>query len=156
MSWTLIIILILIGLFLLLLEILAIPGTTVVGVMGFLIIVFAIWESFNVYGNKAGYITLSSTIFVSIIALYYSFRSKTWRKLMLNSNIEGKVNVIEEGKLQAGDEGITISRLAPAGKALIKGEFYEVHTNSDFIDQNKEIVIIKIDHNKIIVKQKSI
>lgn len=155
MSITFIILLILIGLFLLIVEIIAIPGTTVVGVFGTLIIIFAIWESFDVYGTKAGYITLISTFIAMAISLYYSFKSKTWKKLMLNTNIESKVNELDTNAVKEGDAGISISRLAPSGKALINGEFYEVHTNSDFIDQNQEIIIIKIDYNKIIVKLKN-
>lgn len=154
MSLTFIILLILIGLFLVILEIIVIPGA-VVGILGTLIIIYAIWESFNTYGNNAGYITLVSTLFVAIISLYYALKSKTWKKLMLHSKIESKVNVIDNNTIKEGDEGLTISRLAPAGKAMINGEFYEVHTNSDFVDQNQEIIIIKIDHNKIIVKLKN-
>ncbi len=153
MSLSLIIILIIVGLFLLLVEIIAIPGTTIVGVFGTLILIFAIWESFEVYGNNAGYITLAATAFSAIILLYFAFKSKTWKKLMLNTNVDGKVNLIDTNSVKEGDVGITISRLAPSGKALINGEFYEVHTNSVFVDQNQEITIIKIDSNKIIVKQ---
>jgi membrane-bound ClpP family serine protease len=152
MSIFLIILLILIGLSLVVLEIIVIPGA-IAGIIGALIIIFAIWESFEVYGNTYGYITLFSTLFVTAIALYFTLKSKTWNKLMLNTKINSKVNVIENEIVKVGDYGISISRLAPAGKAMINGEFYEVHTNSEFIDQNQDIIIIKIDHNKIIVKQ---
>ncbi len=40
------------------------------------------------------------------------------------------------------------------GKAQINGEFYEVSTNGDFIDQQTDIVVEKIEYNKIIVKRK--
>ena len=40
------------------------------------------------------------------------------------------------------------------GKALIHGEYYEVSTTGDFIDQQTEVVITRIEHNKIIVKRK--
>lgn len=152
MSLLLIILLILIGLILVILEIIVIPGV-IVGIIGVFIIIFGIWESFNVYGNTIGFITLFSTLFVSAISLYFTLKSKTWNKLMLYSKIESKVNTIEHDKIKLGDTGITISRLAPSGKALINDEFYEVHTNSEFIDQNQNIIITKIDYNKIIVKQ---
>ena len=152
MSIFLIILLILIGLSLVVLEIIVIPGA-IAGIIGALIIIFAIWESFEVYGNTYGYITLFSTLFVTAIALYFTLKSKTWNKIMLTTKINSKVNVIENEIVKVGDSGITISRLAPAGKAMINGEFYEVHTNSEFIDQNQDIIIIKIDHNRIIVKQ---
>ncbi|MBQ7550061.1 MAG: NfeD family protein [Bacteroidales bacterium] len=41
------------------------------------------------------------------------------------------------------------------GKANFNGEIVEVASYQDFIDENKQIVIIKIDENKIIVKLNS-
>lgn len=152
MSLFLIILLIIIGLSLIVLEIIVIPGA-IAGIIGLLIIAFAIWESFDVFGNTTGYITLFSTLFVTAIALYFTLKSKTWNRISLKSTIDSKVNMLKENELNVGDEGKSISRLAPSGKAIFNDEFYEVHTNSEFIDQNQHIIITKIDHNKIIVKQ---
>jgi membrane-bound ClpP family serine protease len=64
------------------------------------------------------------------------------------------VNVIKENAVRAGDSGKTVSRLAPAGKAMINGEYYEVHTIGEFIDPGSEIVVTKVEFNKITVKLK--
>lgn len=74
--------------------------------------------------------------------------------MMLHANIEGRVNVINSSNIHIGDEGKAISRISPAGTALINNELYEVHTNGDFIDQETEIVISKFEDNKIFVKRK--
>jgi membrane-bound ClpP family serine protease len=39
------------------------------------------------------------------------------------------------------------------GKAEIKGEFYEVKTLSQFIDEGSEIEIVKVENSKITVKK---
>jgi len=155
MTWTLIILLILIGLFLLILEIVAIPGTTVVGVLGVLIIIFAIWESYITKGKLAGNITLASTIIISFVFIFYALKSKTWKKLQLNTSIDSKIDNIGN-KVKVNDEGVTISRLAPSGKALINDDYYEVHTLSTFIDPDTPVVVIKIENNKIIVQPKNV
>jgi membrane-bound ClpP family serine protease len=154
MTWTIIAVLIIVGLIFLILEILVVPGTTFVGIIGFILIVIGIWQSFSVYGNIAGSITLGSCILLTLITLYYSLRSNTWKKFMLKTDIKSKVNVIDEKKIKVGDTGKTVSRLAPAGKALINNVFYEVHTNGGFIDEGREIIILKINYNKIYVKLK--
>lgn len=154
MTWTIIAVLIIVGLIFLILEILVVPGTTFVGIIGFILIVIGIWQSFSVYGNIAGSITLGSCILLTLITLYYSLRSNTWKKFMLKTDIKSKVNVIDEKKIKVGDTGKTVSRLAPAGKALINNVFYEVHTNGGFIDEGQEIIILKINFNKIYVKLK--
>jgi len=140
---------------LLILEIIAIPGTTLVGILGVLIIIFAIWECYITKGKLAGNITLASTIFASFIFIFYSLKSKTWKKLQLNTAIESKIDNVNN-KVKVNDEGISISRLAPSGKALINGDYFEVHTLSTYIDPDTPIVVIKVENNKIIVQSKNV
>lgn len=154
MSWTLIAVLILVGLLLLVLEILVIPGQGVVGIIGLVVVGVGIWHTYDAYGSVTGHIVLASSLVASILAVVLSLRSKTWRKMMLNTEVDGKVNIVEVDKLKVGDIGKSVSRLAPAGKALFNNEFFEVHTHGDFIDPQQEVEVINIDHNKIIVKQK--
>ncbi len=153
MSWTLIAVLILVGLLLIILEILVIPGQGMVGILGLIVMGFGVWHSYKMYGTTAGHIVLAATLLASVLSLVLSLRSKTWKKMALDTVIDGKVNTFDD-KLKIGDVGKTVSRLAPAGKALFNNEFYEVHTHGDFIDPQKEVQVIGIDHNKIIVKQK--
>ena len=154
MFWLVIAVLILIGLMFLVLEILVIPGVGIAGLIGFALIAIGIWQTYAVYGSEAGHYALAGTIVLTILTLVLSLRSRTWRNVMLKTEIDGKVNVIDEVKIHPGDEGKAVSRLVPAGKALINGEFYEVRTNGTFIDQDTLIVVEKIEENKIIVKQK--
>lgn len=154
MSLTLIIILIIAGLLFLLLEVLVIPGTTVVGIAGFALIIFSVWESYNVFGSPTGHFVLLGTIFFTILTIYLALKSKTWNRIMLKTEISGKVNEIDSTKVQAGDSGVSVSRLTPGGKALINDEYYEVHTNGEFIDQESEIVVTHLADNKIFVKRK--
>jgi membrane-bound ClpP family serine protease len=97
---------------------------------------------------------LSGTIFFTILTIYLALKSKTWNRIMLKTEISGKVNEIDSTKVQAGDSGISVSRLTPGGKALINDEYYEVHTNGEFIDQESEIVVTHLADNKIFVKRK--
>jgi membrane-bound ClpP family serine protease len=154
MHWLLIATFIIIGLIFLALEILVIPGVGIAGVIGFVLIVVGIWQTYAGHGMVAGHLVLAGTFILTIITLVLSLRSKTWRKLALSTAIDSKVNVIDHELIKTGDTGKTISRLAPMGKALINGEFYEVSTNGDFIDQQTDIVVEKIEFNKIIVKRK--
>ncbi len=154
MFWLIIGILILIGLSFLVLEILVIPGTGVAGVIGFILMGVGIWQAYSVYGSTAGHYTLAGTFILTILMLLFALRSKTWKKIMLKKNIDSKVNVIEKGKISVGDIGKTISRLAPMGKALFGNDYYEVGTTGEFLDNGEDIVIEKIDGNKIFVKRK--
>lgn len=154
MNWTIIVLLLFAGLILLLLEVLVVPGTTLVGILGFALVAFGIYESYTVYGALSGHITLGITIILSVVSMYFSLKSKTWKKAMLHDQITGKVNQLDRD-IKPGDTGKTISRLAPSGKAEFFGKYMEVHSMGDFIDHQKEIVIAKIEDNKIFVKLKN-
>lgn len=154
MHWLLIATLIIIGLLFLALEILVIPGVGVAGIVGFVLIVIGVWQAYAGHGTVAGHLVLGTTMALTVLTLVLSLRGKTWRRLSLYTSIDSRVNVIDGAKIKPGDSGKTVSRLAPMGKALINDEFYEVSTNGDFIDQQTEIEVIKIEFNKIIVKRK--
>lgn len=154
MTWTLIIILIAIGFLFFLLEILVIPGTGVAGIIGFGLIAFGIYQAFHVFGVKLGIITLGSTAVITSVLLYLALKSNTWKKASLKTNIDGKVNINDFSKVQVGDEGITISRLSPMGKARFGTDYFEVKTNGEVIAPKTKVVIFKIEHQQIYVKTK--
>ncbi|MBK6347965.1 MAG: NfeD family protein [Bacteroidales bacterium] len=155
MSLTLIIILIVAGLLFVLLEVLVIPGTTVVGIAGVALIAFSIWESYHVFGAPTGHYILIGAFFLTLATIVLAFKSNTWNRLALKTEISGKVNEIDFENIHPGDSGKAVSRISPSGKAIFNDEFFEVHTNSDFIDQETEVVVSHIIDNKIFVKRKS-
>lgn len=152
MGWFVIVFMILLGIFALLLEVLVLPGA-IVGIIGSLFIIGGVVLSYAKFGVMTGNITLFTTAIFIVISVVLFLRSKTWKKMTLKTQIDGKVNLQPE-TLKEGMEGISISRLAPSGKAMFENEIVEVFSSLDFIDQNQQITIFKIEGNKIIVKLK--
>lgn len=150
MSWLIILILLLGGLILLLLELLVVPGTTVVGIVGFILMAVGIWQSYVEYGWISGSMILLLTLVISLAGLYYSLRSNTWNNAMLKTSIKSKVNTEAIG-LSIGDEGITSSIINPMGKAIFNNKFYEVSSYGEFIGTEKEVKVVAIDGNKIFI-----
>ena len=155
MSWTIIAVLIIVGFLFLLLEILVLPGTSVAGIIGFVLIAIGVYQAYAVYGNAAGTLTLAGSFVFSILALWWALKSGTWKRASLKSAIGGRVNLVDNTVIKIGDSGKSISRLAPMGKAFINGTYYEVRSNGEMIDQGSEIEVIKVDGNKITVKLKN-
>lgn len=153
MNLAVIITLILIGILGLVLEFLVVPGG-IVGIISALVIAGGIGIAYYKYGVLAGNITLIVTVIGILTGLFFLLRSRTWKKLMLNTQIDSKVNEVDEAKIKAGSEGVTVSRLAPGGKASFDGEIAEVFSAHDFIDENQEIIVLKVEGNKITVKHK--
>ena len=153
MSVTLIIVLIVIGLALLIVEVVVLPGITVSGIAGVLLIGCSIFLTFKWFGSTAGTYALIGTSILFIIFLIYALRAKTWDRLSLHSEIDGKVNVVDTNDIKHGDKGTTVSRLAPIGKVLIHGKIMEGKSEFGLIDENKEIEVVQVSESTIIVQE---
>jgi len=152
MNLALIILLIVVGLVLLILEVLVLPGA-VAGIIGIALIAVSVWQAFMI-STSMGFIILISTLLLSIIVVILAMKSKTWNKVTLHDEIDGKMNVIGEDEIKVGDQGTSVSRLAPMGKAFFNGKYFEVSTLGEFVDHQQTLEVIRIvDGNKIIVKQ---
>lgn len=152
--WAIVLTLIGIGLLILLLEILVIPGGGIAGVIGFGLMVAGVYIAFEKGGSIPGFIALSGTVVLNVAALTLALRSKTWDRAMLKKQIDSRVNVVDS-RIQPGDYGVTISRCAPTGKALIHNDFYEVFAGTDFIDENQTVEVIKVEGSRILIKLKT-
>jgi len=154
MSLLAIIIIILLGILLLLVEFLIIPGFTVFGIGGFLFLFLGIGSSYYFHDIQTGNITLLCTVVVSVATIYVVFKKKTWKKMGLQASIDSRNEPFETEKIQPGDQGKTITRLAPIGKAQVNGIFCEAKSTMGFIDENTEIEVVRVLNTQIIVKPK--
>ena len=152
MSWPIIIIFLLIGLALIALEIVALPGA-VSGICGGVIVIIGIWQTYSNYGSTAGNITLISSIVVGIVMLAILLKSGTWKRFSLNDESDSKVNRVDSSTIRVGAQGVTISRLAPAGKAMFGNEIVEVHSEGMFIDEKHPVEVVSIEGYLITVKE---
>lgn len=154
MSLGLVIFLILLGILLFVIEVLLIPGITIAGIGGALCIIAGVIIAFTSLGVVTGFIVLVSTAVLLAVSVVLMLKADTWKKLMLTRTIDGKVDLIrkEEGRVKPGDVGVTVTRLAPGGKVMVNGEYYEAKSIDILIDPRKEIEVVRIDDNKLIVK----
>jgi membrane-bound ClpP family serine protease len=143
---------ILIGLALLIAEIVFIPGTTVVGVLGLVFIVIGIVFTYNHFGNEVGYYVLFGTVAVTALSLYWSFRKGAWNRFSLSTSIDGKINEGITSELAVEEEGITTSALRPVGSADFKGKIFEVKSAGDYIASGTKVKIVRIETNDILVE----
>ncbi len=153
MSILAIILLILLGILLFLVEFFLIPGVTIAGIGGAILMGVAIFMAYRTYGSTVGNYILLTSLLLTVIILVIALRAKTWRRLMLSKNIEGKVEVgLEEQKIKVGDTGKSITRLNPVGKVLINDITVEAKSIKGFVDQNKKVEVVKVLTTQVIVK----
>ena len=153
MSILAIILLIILGIFLFIVEFLLVPGITIAGIGGALLMAAAVYFAYTTHGNTVGNYTLVATLILTVGGGAYVLRAKTWRRLMLDKGIDSKVEVgLEEGKIKVGDQGESITRMAPIGKVLINGIVVEGKSQRGFLDQHTPVEVIKVLNTQVIVK----
>jgi membrane-bound ClpP family serine protease len=109
--------------------------------------------SYKTYGTTTGTYTLLSVLVVSIITLALALRSKTWKRFMLKTNIDSKVEVgLEDQKIKPGDKGETVTRLAPIGMVRVNDITIEGKSIGGFLDPHTNIEVVKVLGTQIIVK----
>jgi membrane-bound ClpP family serine protease len=152
LEWLSIILLILVGLIFIVVELIFIPGTTLIGVLGFIMTLMGIVISFQSFGSLIGFIVLASSFGVCVLAIMYGFNNDSWQKFALKTAIDNKVNDEIPLDILVGAEGKSVSALKPFGKAEIAHRIYEVKTNGNYLDAGKKIRVIKVEDQRIIVE----
>lgn len=150
--WLIIAALILAGIVLIIAEVVFIPGTTVVGLLGAAFVIAGVVFAYKEYGSEVGFYVLLGTGITTGVALYLSFRKGAWNKLSNKSAIKSKVNEGLTTHLNEGEEGITVSALRPMGSADFQGKIFEVKTSGEYVSNAIKIKIVKIRSNDILVE----
>ncbi|MDR2120579.1 MAG: NfeD family protein [Tannerella sp.] len=141
-----------IAIILFLLEIFLFPGVTLAGIGGALFAVGGVAYGYYTLGITGGHVTLGASLAVYGYFFYRILRSKSLRKIALNTNIDSKVVSARDMGLNPGDEGITLSRLAPAGKARFGNTIVEARAMENFVDEQTPVAIVHIEGYQVIVK----
>jgi membrane-bound ClpP family serine protease len=150
--WVIIVALLAIGLGLIIIELVFIPGTTVVGLLGLIFAIVGIVISYRHFGSDVGLYILLGSSATALITLFFSFRSGAWTRFSHNSSIDSKVNEGMVKGLNVGDEGTTRSDLRPVGTAEFGDKNFEVRTTGAFLGTGTKVKIVQIQSNQIFVE----
>lgn len=151
-EWITILSLILLGLGVIVIEIIFVPGTTLVGLIGFVLLVLGVGLSFRYFGSTTGWLTTGGTAIASGVVFYLAFKANVWGRFSLKSTSDSKVNEGELSNVTTGAEGMTISALRPVGKAELNHKTYEVRTMGNYVEPGTKIRVTQILSNQIIVE----
>ena len=146
---------ILLGVIFLLLEIFLLPGVGIAAVAGILFVVGGIIYAYVYIGATEGNILLASSALLLGGGFMYLLRSKSLKKISLNTEIDSTVDTGDLRKISVGDTGRTISRLNPMGKVYVNGVMVEGKSvDGEMIDEDSEIEVLKVDFSNVIVRRK--
>lgn len=152
MDWLSVLSLILIGIILIVVEVIFIPGTTVVGILGSLFTIVGIAVGYSTFGSPIGSYILIATLFAIGVVFFIAFKTGAWSSFALKDAMVGKVNEDYKPNLQIEQRGVALSSLRPIGKAEFDDRTYEVRTIGNYVDAGHPLKIIKLEGNNIFVE----
>lgn len=152
MEFLTVILLLLLGVVLLIVEFMLIPGATIAGIGSVLAFGTAIYLSFQYWGTFSGFVSLAVVLIFVPVMLYLIFKGRAVKPMMLESDISGKVETVDHNIVHVGDTGITIGRLVPIGNVKINGVTIEAKSKGIYIDPKTEVIVVKIEGNNVIVE----
>jgi membrane-bound ClpP family serine protease len=153
MDFAIVAILLIFGVALMLVEIFLLPGLSIAGIGGVLFLFGGIYYAYAFISPEAGHFTLVASLVLMAVAVWIFLRSRALEKMSLKTNIEGKNDPMQGMSINEGDQGHTVSRLAPMGKVRINGQVVEAKAIDDFIDQDTMVKVIKVQSTNILVER---
>ena len=154
MDWLTVILLIIAGIILVVVEIIFVPGTTILGIIGIALLIFGVIIGYSKFGPQTGTAILVITLITGGGITLLSFRSGFWKRFSLKTTSKGRFNEDIEIEHLLGAEGIALSALRPYGKAEIYNKTYEVKTLGNYLVAGTKIKVTNIDKDhKIYVAQ---
>ncbi len=154
MEIAIVFILLLVAIALLLVEMFLIPGVSIAGIGGLLFLGSAVYYAFAFISPFAGRLTMVAAFIMMALAISIFIRSKALDKMSLKTDIDSKNDPMEDITVKEGDIGVTSSRLAPMGKIRVNGQTMEAKALDDFIDENVEVIVIKVQSTNVLVERK--
>jgi membrane-bound serine protease (ClpP class) len=159
------ILLVLSGVVLLVAEIFIIPGFGVAGVLGIAALLSGL--SLSLIGGGAtwdfilkavGRVIFSLLLAVvgSLVLLRFLPRLPFGKRLILETGLaagEGYASPPLTDKQWLGKNGIAVSPLRPSGIADVGGERVDVVSDGEFIEAGAQIVVTRVDGNRIVVRR---
>lgn len=146
---------ILLGVVFMLIEIFLLPGISIAGIAGAIFLIGGIIYAYIFQGSTVGNITLAGATVLMGGSFFWLLKSKSLRKISLDTNIEGKVDTSYLQQIAVGDTGVAVSRLNPIGQVLINDIEAEGKSfDGEFIDEDTEVEVVKIETYNVLVKRK--
>jgi membrane-bound ClpP family serine protease len=139
------------AIFLILAEIFLLPGITIAGIGGALFAIGGIIYAYSV-NAVTGNIALISSALVFGGFFFRLLRRDSFSRVSLKTDIASTVSSPKDENLHVGDEGVTLSRLAPVGKARFNNVTVEAKSANEFIDENTLVVITGIEGFNVTVE----
>lgn len=140
-----------VGLILIAIEVLVIPGFGAVGVIGGSIMVGAVYVAYVYVGSTWGLLSLLGGIGAAGLLLWLLPKTKAAKAMILTEAITSDASDPTLHALK-GAVGVAASVLRPAGKMNIDGRIVDVVAEAGYIERGTTVRVVQVEGVRVIVE----
>ena len=148
-----IVLLVVLSIFLIVVEILLLPGITVAGILAFAAGIYASYLTYSLAGLPVAMGVFLIAMFLAMVAVYICMKKKNISKISLTTVTDSVVLPDVKDLVKVGDCGVTVTRIAPMGTARFEGQNIAVKSLSGFIDPKINVIIVGFEDNNVLVEK---
>lgn len=150
--WWITVGLIIVGIILMLIEMLLVPGVGVAGFLSLAALVASCWYTFDFIGASEGWWVTVFVLLMLVAMTAVILRKRTWKRFELDTEVTSKVNE-ESSLVKVGDRGVARTRLAPMGTGRFGNVSCEVKSaDNSMVAAGTPVEVVAVEDNQVIVK----
>lgn len=151
-----VVILFLVGVALLIVELVAIPGFGIAGVPGLIAVFASLYLSFRDVRSAAYVVggSIAMTALVTALTFRYVQRSRTWQRIVLKVRQAREEGYTAPADLQrwVGRTGRTVTPMRPTGVIEVDGERLDASTEGEFLEPGTPVRVVRAEGLRIVVR----
>lgn len=151
MTWMLLVVaLMVVGVGLLAIELLIIPGFGLIGILGLAGVVGSIAAAFARLPAPDAALTLGTGLLGSALLFWLVSKTQAVRSMVLDTQMLGKA--VNPALLALGGrQGLSLTPLRPSGKVSIDGQPIDAVTNGEYVPAEQRVKVVKVEGNRVVV-----
>ena len=150
--WWIVVTLLVLGVILMLVEMLLVPGIGIAGFLSLGSLGVACWYAFTAISSTAGWWTTLAAVLLLGVMIFFALRAKTWRRFELKTEMTSQMGT-EAAGVRVGDRGVAYTRLAPLGTGRFGEVSCEVKSyDNKMVAAGTPLEVVAIEENKPLVK----
>ena len=143
------------GFMLLLIEVFAIPGLNIFGLLGLLAVAAGIYAAYLKIGLIEAMVVAIVGVSITLILLRSVLKSRRWRSLILSNSAsknEGFDSSRKDYSSFLGLIGEAVTPLHPTGRVRFYEELVDVVSEGGFIGKGERVKVITVNGHRIVVQ----
>jgi membrane-bound serine protease (ClpP class) len=158
MPWLYALGLLILGFFLIILDVFITPGLDLLGIVGLVAVLAGVVYAYVELGMAAAALVALVGVAGTALLVRLVVRRRLWKGLVLDSATardEGYHASPDGLQELVGQVGVALTPLRPSGRARIGERLVDVVTKGDYIDPDSQVQVLEVQGGRVVVQERA-